>query len=95
MRSRCPGTDALTNDKRVARRRTGPDAEAGDYSHHSRLAVWDANQMRRQLRLAQQDLARSRRNHTAAIAQAQPQVSDLDNRLRASTALERESSAGN
>ena len=69
------------------------EAAATFNGERARFAEWDANQLRGQLGLAQQDLARSRSDITAAIAQAQAQLSDLDDRLRASTALEREASA--
>ena len=45
-----------------------------------------------QLGLAQQDLVRARNAHTTALAQAHAQVAELDDRLKASVALEREAS---
>ena len=55
----------------------------------ARLAKWDANQLRGQLGLAQQDLIRARNAHTAALGQAHAQAADLDQRGSASTSLDR------
>ena len=54
---------------------------------------WDACQLRGQLGLAQQDLARVCNDLTTALAQAHTPVADLDDRLKASVAAEREASA--
>jgi hypothetical protein len=62
-------------------------------AERARLAEWDANQLRGQIGLVQQDLARTRNELTAALAQAHTQVADLDDRLKASVAAEREASA--
>jgi len=43
-------------------------------------AEWDAGQLRGQIGLVQQDLARTRNDLTAALAQAHTQVADLDGR---------------
>ena len=50
----------------------------------ARTAEWDANQLRGQLGLAQQDLIRARNAHTTALGQAHAQAADLDDRLKAS-----------
>ena len=59
----------------------------------ARLAEWDANQLRGQLGLAQQDLIRARNAHTTDLGQAHAQAAHLDDRLKASIAAEREASA--
>ena len=43
--------------------------------------------------MAQQDLIRARNAHTTALGQAHAQAADLDDRLKASKAAEREASA--
>ena len=78
---------ALTNQHREAQ------AAAAFNAERARLAEWDADQLRGQIGLAQQDLARARNDLTAARAQAHTQVADLDDRLKASVAAEREASA--
>ena len=68
-------------------------AAAAFNTERARLAEWDAGQLRGQIGLVQQDLARTRNDLTAALAQAHTQVVDLDDRLRASVAAERKASA--
>ena len=68
-------------------------AAAAFNAERARLAEWDAGQLRGQIGLVQQDLARARNDLTAALAQAHTQVADLDDRLKASVAAEREASA--
>jgi hypothetical protein len=60
---------------------------------NAKRAEWDAGQLRGQIGLVQQDLARARNDLTAAVAQAHTQVTDLEDRLKASVAAEREASA--
>jgi len=50
-------------------------------AERARLVEWDADQLRGQLGLAQQDLARARNDLTTALAQAHTQEADLDDRL--------------
>ena len=57
------------------------------------LSQWNVGQLRGQIGLVQQDLARSRNDLTAALAQTHTQVADLDDRLKASVATERKASA--
>ena len=78
---------ALTNQHQEAQ------AAAAFQAERARLAEWDADQLRGQIGLAQQDLARARDDLTAARAQAHTQVADLDDRLKASVAAERKASA--
>jgi hypothetical protein len=61
-------------------------AAAAFNAERARLAEWDADQLRGQIGLDQQDLARARNDLTAAVAQAHTQVADLDDRLKASVA---------
>ena len=68
-------------------------ADATFNEEHAGTAEWDANRLRGQLGLAQQDLIRARNAHTAALAQAHAQAADLDDRLKASVAAERKASA--
>ena len=68
-------------------------AEATFNEERARTAEWDANQLRGQLGLAQQDLIRARNAHTTALGQAHAQAEDLDDRLKASIAADREASA--
>ena len=69
-------------------------AAAAFNAERARLAEWDAGLLRGQIGLVQQDLARARNDLNAALAQAHTQVADLDDRLKASVAAEREASAG-
>jgi chromosome segregation ATPase len=78
---------ALTNQHREAQ------AAAVFNAERARLAEWDADQLRGQIVLVQQDLARTRDDLIAAVAQANTQVTDLEDRLKASVAAEREASA--
>ena len=97
LRREIPAIDA--SDKTVAllaamsARREEAQAAATFNAERARLAEWDAGQLRGQIGLVQQDLARTRNDLTAALAQAHTQVTDLDNRLRSSVAAERETSA--
>jgi hypothetical protein len=77
----------LTNQHQEAQ------AAAAFQDERARLAEWDAGQLRGQIGLVQQDLARARNDLTAAVAQAHTQVTDLEDRLKASVAAEREASA--
>ncbi len=78
---------ALTNQHQEAQ------AAAAFNAERARLAEWDAGQLRGQIGLVQQDLARARDDLTTAVAQAHTQVTDLEDRLKASVAAEREASA--
>jgi hypothetical protein len=62
-------------------------------AERARLAEWDAGQLRGQLGLAKQELARVRIDLATALAQAHTQVADLDDRLKVNVAAEREASA--
>ena len=97
LRREIPAIDAC--DKTVAllaamsAQREEAQAAATFNAERAMLAEWDAGQLRGQIGLVQQDLARTRNDLTAALAQAHTQVVDLDDRLRASIAAEREASA--
>ena len=62
---------ALSNQHQEAQ------AAATSNAERARLAEWDAGQLRGQIGLVQQDLARAHNDLTAAVAQAHTQVSDL------------------
>ncbi len=68
---------ALTNQHQEAQ------AAVAFQAQRARLAEWDAGQLRGQIGLVQQDLARARNDLTAAVAQAHTQVTDLEDRLEA------------
>jgi hypothetical protein len=66
---------ALTNQHQEAQ------AAAAFQAERARLAEWDAGQLRGQIEVLQQDLARARDDLIAAVAQAHTQVKDLEDRL--------------
>jgi hypothetical protein len=76
---------AMSNQHREAQ------AAAAFNAKRARLAEWKAGQLRGQIGLIQQDLARARNDLTTALAHTQ--VADLDDRLKASVAAERKASA--
>jgi hypothetical protein len=69
---------ALTNQHQEAQ------AAAAFNAERARLAEWDAGQLRGQIGLVQQDLARARSDHTAAVAQAHTQVTSVAAERKAS-----------
>ena len=100
------GTLGEDADERVRLREEGPAIEtnaqrvvlltdqlAAMSNQHQEAQAAAAGQLRGQIGLVQQDLARARNDLTAALAQAHTQVADLDYRLKASVAAEREASA--
>ena len=103
IRLRDPGPDieasaksaALLTDQLAAMSTKHQQAQAAATfnEERARLVEWNANQLRGQLGLAQQDLIRARNAHTTALDQTHAQAADLDDRLKANIAAEREASA--
>ena len=85
LREEGPATDAnaqtvvLLTDQLAAMSNLHQEAQAAAAfnAERVRLAEWDAGQLRGQIGLVQQDLARARNDLTAALAQAHTQVADL------------------
>jgi Skp family chaperone for outer membrane proteins len=86
---------ALLTDQLAATSTKHQEAEAAAAfnAERARLAEWDAGQLRGQIELVQQDLTRARNDLATVLPQAHKQVADLDDRLKASVAAEREASA--
>ena len=90
LREEIPAIDA--SDKTVAllaamsAQHQEAQAAAAFNAGRARLVEWDSGQLRGQIGLVQQDLARTRNDLTVGLAQAHTQVADLDDRLKTSVA---------